>query len=180
MWRNPTPVTVLGPMSGLIPVEELVVRVLTGVGNPLYYPVVSFFFEYYYMILICNSPHVSESDPHAPPVLCGYERELGSEYVWVVGLWMDLVRFKLKDVSWCIKCNCRHIHLMQSFFCPWLFPLHDGSLRIPPFSLRHVSPWQTGGCLARSRRYAVVFSVMSLYYFFASFGFPLVVYLVFN
>lgn len=128
--------TVLGPMSGPIHGGGVGGSGIDWGWKP---PLLSLCFLSS-IIMYVISPHVSESDPHAPPVLCGYERELGFEYVWVVGLWMDLVRFKLKAVSWCIKCNCRHMHLMQSFFRPWLFPLHDGSLRIPPFWLRHVSP----------------------------------------
>ena len=41
---------------GLITVEELVVRVLTGVGNPLCYP---FGCHYYYYIKNCSKTHVS-------------------------------------------------------------------------------------------------------------------------
>lgn len=106
------------------------VRVLTGVGNPLL-----LLLFVWVLLLYCK-----KREPHARGcVVVTKTRTVGCCYLcgWT---WMDVFRFKLKAVSrGALNVVCRHIHHLMhslgSFLCMiW------GCLRIPPFSLRHVIP----------------------------------------
>ena len=98
------------------------VRVLTGVGNPLCYPFGCHY--YYYYIKNCSKTHVARvSHTHR-------------QMLWFANADWDIMSSMWLDFGWiwsvyvslvvCIKCVCRliFIHLMLFFFsssvCAWL------------------------------------------------------------